>query len=84
MANKRYAGIAAARHMSAARMTDESTSPETTASVTPPRGRVGAPTPTSRPVQSKRYRRQRAAAVTLISLILVSVPALAVLLFVYG
>ncbi|GAA3296784.1 hypothetical protein ACFFON_02800 [Arthrobacter citreus] len=84
MAHKQYPDIAAARHMSTAPMTDEPTSPETPAPGTPSSDRAAVPAPASRPVQSKRYRRQRAAALTLISLIVVSVPTLAVLLFVYG
>lgn len=80
MANKQYPNIAAARHMSTAPMTHEPIPPADPVRSTA----AAAPVAAIHPARSTRYRRQRAAAVTVISLVTVSIPTLAILLVVFG
>ncbi|MBP3043597.1 hypothetical protein KKR91_11350 [Arthrobacter jiangjiafuii] len=79
MAHKQYPDIAAARHLSTARLSGEAESFEVTTA-----DRVPTPAAPTKSQLTTRYRRQKIAVIVIITLVSVSVPSLAVLLFLFG
>lgn len=82
MANKRYAGIAAARHMRDTPLGSETDADQ--GKRTDPAPRPPAPSRSPQSEKDRAYRRKRLVALVLTTLVCLSVPALITLLVLFG